>query len=376
MNKMKTVSMIIVALIFGMVGAFFLVSEITRAKSEPPEEASVTKPFAPRSPDNPDTEKSAFSFPASKRETAAPIAAPSKMLSEGEAQAVIATVNGVSITAGELEEELDKVLISPTAHSSMNGKKRDDLRNTALDELIVRELAYQKAKALGLRVAKKDLAEAIQKIKTRYKTEKNFQEALQADHISESEFTQRIEKDLLLRKIHQVAIEDKAKVADLEVKKYYEANKNKFTVPPSLHLNDIVIKHRPNNEAAAKQKIDEAYESIKSGKTFSEVAYKYSEDDYRVMGGDYGQIHRGQLNAELETIVFAAPVGELLTPVFIAQEWHLIKVENRQSERLLKFDEVKDKIRNALVEKRRKDTLVQFINDLKAAAKIEYVNEQ
>ncbi|MBI3649607.1 MAG: peptidylprolyl isomerase [Acidobacteria bacterium] len=286
-----------------------------------------------------------------------------------------AVVNGIAITAGELEEELGKLLISPATHAGMNPEKKDETRKAALEELIVRQLAYQRARAMGLKVNKSELAAAIKRIKDRYKTEKDFQEALKVEEITEQDFKQRIERDLLLKKIYQVEIEDKAKTGEETAKKYYEENRARFLLPESVHLKNIVVRIKSGKEDEAKKKIDEVYEKLKSGSSFYEMAYKFSEDDYRVLGGDYDLVHRGQLDAELEASAFDAKPDEITVPFKTRYGWHVIKVENRQTERQLSYEEVKEKIKNNLYQKRRSERRLEFINSLKATASIEYAGK-
>lgn len=286
----------------------------------------------------------------------------------------VALVNGTAITVGELEDELNRLLISTNTHAGMDVKRKDELRKIALDELIVRELAYQEGKASGIVVDEVELIAATRRIRHRYKTEKSFKQALEAEQITEEEFEHRVEKDLLLKKVFQTQIEDKAAISEAEVRQYYEQNRAKFLVPESLKLRGILIKTESVPEAEAKRKIDELYAKLKAGGDFTELAYKFSEDDYRVMGGDYGSVHRGQLIPELEQVAFAQKPGEISHPFRTSLGWQIVEVENRQPERQLKYEEVRERIKTALHQQREKEKRLDFINGLKATAKIEYLD--
>lgn len=286
----------------------------------------------------------------------------------------VALVNGVPITSSELDSELSNLLISPTAHGALSRHEKDAPRKAALEELIVRELAYQRAKANGLTVGKNEVATTVKKIKRRYHTEKSFQEALKAEEISEREFERRIEKDLLLRKISKLELADKARVSDDDARRHYEANKAKFVLPESLRLFRIVVKLSPGIEAEAKNKSDELYTKLNAGADFAEVAYKFSEDEYRVLSGAYGTIHRGQLPPELEATVFAAKPGETSQPFKTDDGWQIIRVEGKQPERQLRYEEVRERIKTALYQQRERQRRLDFVASLKAEAKIEYLS--
>ena len=197
---------------------------------------------------------------------------------------------------------------------------------------------------------------------------------MKAEEISAQEFERRIEKDLLLRKISKLELADKARVSDDDARRHYEANKAKFVLPESLRLFRIVVKLSPGIEAEAKNKSDELYTKLKAGADFAEVAYKFSEDEYRVLSGAYGTIHRGQLPPELEATVFAAKPGETSRPFKTDDGWQIIRVEGKQPERQLRYEEVRERIKTALYQQRERQRRLDFVASLKAEAKIEYLS--
>ena len=286
----------------------------------------------------------------------------------------VALVNGIAITTRELDAEFNRLLISPNTHADINTKKKEDLRKIALDELIVRELAYQHAKSSGFLVSQVELTASEKRIRHRYKSEKDFQQALAAEQITEQELQSRIERDLLLKKVFQVEIEAKAKVTEADIRRYYDQNRAKFLLPESLNLEGILIR-TDSSPAEAKRKIDDVFAKLKAGADFGELAYKVSEDDYRVMSGNYGSVHRGQLIPELESVAFAQKPGEVSRPFKTSLGWQVIKVQNKQPERELKYEEVREKIKTALQQQREKDCRLRLIDSLKATAKIDYVTQ-
>lgn len=285
---------------------------------------------------------------------------------------IVAMVNGVAITKAELDEEFNKLLISPRSHTGVAGEKKKELRNLALQELVIRELAFQEAKALRLKAKRKEVNDSFERIRKRYKTEKDFKEALKTENMTEKDLKDRIERDLLLEKINKVEIEDRARVSEKEARKHYESNKAKFLTPESVRLWNIVTRFKEGKEAEAKKKIDKAYKLLESGKNFEGVAYKYSEDDYSFLGGDYGWIHRGQLARELEDIIFSAKENEITGPFRTSFGWHIIKVGALRQEKQLEYKEVKEKIKDGLFKRRLRKARIDFINKLRARANIRY----
>lgn len=281
----------------------------------------------------------------------------------------VARVNGVAVTAGELETEVERLAPSavPGHGKTANGPA---LRQKALDELIVRELAYQKAKQQKLTVPAAEMKATVAKIKGRYKSDRGFRDALKAEQIDEKEFLERVEKDLLLRKIYRLEVDDRSRVAGKEVDEYYRTHKARFVRPESVRLSHIWTK---GDTPASRSKAQEAFNKIKSGTPFFDVAYRYSDDDRRVLGGDYGWVHRGQLTPEIEPLAFSAPAQTLVGPVLTASGWHVLRVEERHEQRQLTLAEVRGKIEESLHRDRLAQRRTEFVRSLKEHARIEYV---
>lgn len=287
----------------------------------------------------------------------------------------VAMVNGTAITPRQLEDELNRLLMSQNAHAGIDSKKKDEMRKIALDELVVRELAYQKAKSSGVSIDPLQVVAETRRIRNRYHTKKSFADALTAEGITEQQLRERVERDLMLKKIFQLEIADRAKVTEAEARQYYETNKEKFVVPESVQFKGILIKVGSGGDVEAKRRIDELAAKLKNGSDFGELAYKYSEDDYRVMGGDYGSVHRGQLPADWEQVVFAQKPGVLSAPFKTSLGWHIALVTSKQPTHQLIYAEVADKIRTALSQQRQKQRRDDFIAALRATATIEYQNQ-
>jgi parvulin-like peptidyl-prolyl isomerase len=285
-----------------------------------------------------------------------------------EPQAPVARINGVAVTSGELDAEIDRLAPSSvTAHSKSTDQSA--LRKKALEELIVRELAYQKAKQQKLTASPVEMNAAVTRIKRRYKGAGSFNKALAAEQISEKEFLRRVEKDLLLRKIYKREVDDKAVITRAEADGYYRDHKGKFLEPESAWLLQVFVRDSKDGES----KVDEALAKLKSGTSFFDVAYTYSEDDYRVVGGDYGWVHLGQLSPEVEKLVFSAPPKKLLGPVHTSFGWHILRVEERRPARQLPLDEARPKITDSLYKERLARARVEFLKRLRENARIEYL---
>lgn len=123
----------------------------------------------------------------------------------------------------------------------------------------------------------------------------------------------------------------------------------------------------PEVQKAAKDKILKAYESLKNGENFSELARKVSDDATSALkGGELGMLLCGSLPIEFEEVVFKQQKDAYSEPIKTAYGWHIIKTLNTEAypsmesmreeiDNIINKDERVEEPRNVLVEKLRKD---------------------
>ncbi len=282
-------------------------------------------------------------------------------------EAVVARVNGAAITSNELEQAIDRLMPKMSFHGGVSDEKRSELRQKALDDLISRELRYQDAIAKGVKLDKKMVKDQMAAIRGQFDTKSDYEKALQRAGLTEAKLRDQVEKDVLVYQLTQKVVVEPSRMSDAALKEYYEKNRNKFRLPERIRLRVISMKEE--------SKAREAYQKIKDGEDFGNVAAKMSEDNYRIMGGDTGYIHKGRMIPEVEDLAWKLPKGAVGGPIQGGGFWFIVRVEEKSPARELSFDEAKDKLRKELESQRSTELMDKWLDELKSKSKIEILSK-
>jgi peptidyl-prolyl cis-trans isomerase D len=149
----------------------------------------------------------------------------------------------------------------------------------------------------------------------------------------------------------QVVIVDQAKleqamtVPDAELRAAYAASMDSFRMPERVKAQHILIKTQGKSDAekkAALAKAEDILKQLKAGADFGELAKKNSEDGSNApKGGDLGWFVRGQMVPEFDKAAFAMKAGEMSGIVTTEYGYHIIKVNEKEEQRVKPFEEVK-----------------------------------
>ena len=151
---------------------------------------------------------------------------------------------------------------------------------------------------------------------------------------------------------------------------YYKKNKNQFFTPEMVGAAPIVKNIDGNTtEEAAREAISQVAQRLKDGADFSELANENS--DCPGNGGNLGYFPRGQMVDEFENIVFNMPVGETSEIFRSVFGFHIARVYAKVPEGTRPLQEVEEQIIETLYGEKKERAMENYIDALKAKAKIE-----
>lgn len=265
------------------------------------------------------------------------------LIGSAASAAVLATVNGQTITS----DEVQAVLMEGTQgrFTTLPKEKQDELQKRVVDGLIMQELVFEAAKKEGV---------------------------LESSEYKEqyADIAKRIEKQLAA-KVWQQNLLNAIQVSDKEVKAYYDAHPDEFEQKEKVHARHILVK----TEAEAK-KIIASMKGLSGDKLktkFIEEAKAKSTGPSGPKGGDLGSFTEGQMVPEFNDAVFNMKVGTITTtPVKTQFGYHVIYLEEKQASKKATLAEAKPFIEQRLKQEAFQKEMEAKTKALKEAAKITY----
>lgn len=258
-----------------------------------------------------------------------------------ELRAPLAKIDDVTITLGELQERINRQSPYIRARYTSLEQKRE-----FLDSLIRFEVLAKEAARRGL---DKD-PEVVRTMK--------------------QVMIQKLMRDELDAKITADT------VTDAEMRAYYEANLAEYVKPEEVRVSAIIVKNRAQAERVA---LEARGEAGKTNKGFRDLVSRYSQDeDSKLRGGDlrYLDAQTKEVAAPVVKAAFAlANTGDVSGVVDAGNgTWYVLKQTGRRKSMTKSFDDAKPAIRNKLFRDKRTAAQKDFVDGLRAGAKIE-VNE-
>jgi len=344
---------------------------------------------------------------------AAPIAA--KLLED-----TVAVVNGTPILLSEYQKEAATAMdywskTNPVAMADPANLRK--LRESTLEQLIDRELLIQEGAKMKLKVREREIDNAIDEIKARFKKDERgnplseadaeaaFAQQLKGEGLDFAKFRERLSHQILARKTIDEAV--KAKMVpptEEETRAYFDkvvsyleskstdtpkgmdeedgmalrevAGQVKALSSERVRVQRVLIRLSPGASENEKKRALKTAEAVKkrldAGEDFAVVAKEDSEDpESAARGGDLGYVLRGVAPPELEKAAFALGVGDTSGVIYTEPGYNIIRVTEKRAADKPEYDKFKEELSNFLGGATFQKKIEAFVKGLRDKATIE-----
>jgi len=289
---------------------------------------------------------------------------------------ILAKVNGAVITQEDLNRELENAKARMEQLGTLKeGISIEEMKGEVLENLIKRELLYQKSKEAGIVIDEATISAKIESVKERFPGDAEFQSALSEKGMSEKDLRLQVNKGLATKQLLDREVIEKITVSEQEIQAYFDENPDFFTQPERYHTRHILVTMEKDwddaKKAEARKKIEDIKKRLGKGEDFAVLAREYSDCPSKEKGGDLGYVSRGQMVEPFENALFSMKPGERSGIVETRFGLHLIEVLEIQPPGKVPFDSIKGQIETFLKRQKTEQELELYVDRLKEKAKIE-----
>ncbi len=247
---------------------------------------------------------------------------------------IAAIVNNEAVTCYQIQQDTNTILMQLRQSGSTFLPSTEALNQRSLDARVAKILQVQQARKLGLKVGKKELDNAIEKLASRNSMlPGQLKDALKQQGLDYEQFIDDLRDQILISKLINVAVRSKLQVSEESIKEYY---RKYLAVPKSrreIQLGQIFLSlpSEPSPELldSVRNKVRNIRKQLESGKDFAQLVAIYSESPDRQQQGVMGWFSKGMIPQRFAP-AFDLPVNGLSDPIRSPSGFHILKVLNER----------------------------------------------
>ncbi len=276
---------------------------------------------------------------------------------------IVAIVNDDIVTLREVEKFV--AVEKKSRYSSMNEYLRNMAIREKLDTFIENTLISQQARKLKVEVGDKEVEATVADIrKQNMITESELKEQLKIERIEYKDFLDGIRLNITRNRVLARVVSQDVNIDDGSIRAYYDSHRGEFV------QEEFVIQHIfvSGKRADGAQRARAALAKLDEKKSFGEVAQEYSDEPSK---GDVSSVKKEDLIPELREALNLLIPGTYSHVVQTPYGYHILKLVDKKKGATLAFEDVKDKIREAIFRKESEKRYKEYVGKLKTASYIE-----
>lgn len=279
---------------------------------------------------------------------------------------LVAKINNKAVTNLELHDRYNFVLLASKVKISSENDKTLLLRQI-LDKIIDEELISQDATSFKIDVDQKEIDKTIEILAEKQgQNISQFKEFFQKNNLSYKNYLNQIKSEILWSKIISNIIKPRVKVADFEVREFFE-QKNVNIEYKKYNISEIVIL---NNKDFSKTFAEKILSDLKNGADFKSFVKQFSSGFSMESDGKIGWVYKSDIDARIYNEISKLKVGEYSNVILLDDGFHIFKLNEVKSE--IKISEQESDIaKNAIFLRELQNQAKGYLIELRRKAFIE-----
>jgi peptidyl-prolyl cis-trans isomerase SurA len=288
---------------------------------------------------------------------------------------ILARVNDQIISRSDYERAL-KEMDDQGRQRGENLQQIADGHKDLLRDLIDQQLWLAKGKEMGI-TADTELVKQLDEIRKKYNLASmdDLEKAARDQNISFEDFKANIRNQIITSQVIREEVGRKLSITPGEVQRYFEAHKQEYAQPESVHLSEILVApggpndtaaaDDPQKLAAAKAKADDIEAKLKAGGNFDQLARSSSDGQTASEGGELGTYERGKLNKVFEDQTFGLKTGDVTEPIHTKQGYVILKLVAHNPGGVPQYKDVQQQVEDTYFESRMAPAVRSYLTTLR-----------
>lgn len=287
----------------------------------------------------------------------------------------LAIVNEVPISHQDLAIEVAQ-LQAEMKHRNrpLSARQINRLRRQLIDNLINRELLYQRAQQMNIKIRNNWIDRALVELKAQFGSATAFDSYLANTGSTNKQIKAYIAKGLIVRRLLRREVIRRTKVSEAEMQAFFREHPEFFQRQEQVRARHILValdkKAQPVKRGDALMRIESIQMMLAEGGDFASLAIEYSDDPSKSRGGDLGYFERHQMVRPFSNTAFKLAPGEISDIVETQFGYHLIQVVDRIASSPMAYRNARTKIERTLRRNKEKAAAETYLAKLKRQATI------
>jgi peptidyl-prolyl cis-trans isomerase SurA len=288
---------------------------------------------------------------------------------------IVARVNDQIISRSDYDRAVNEV----DAEARKRGETMQQISDGHKDllrNLIDQQLWISKGKELGV-TGETELVKQLDEIRKKYNLEtiEDLEKAAREQGVSYEDFKANIRNQIITQQVMRDEVGRRVTITPGEAQRYYEAHKQEYAQPESVHLAEIMVATGADDDASklatAKAKADDIEAKLKSGGNFDQIARSSSDGQTAAQGGDLGKFGPGGLAKVFEDATFSLKPGQFTEPIRTKQGYVIFKVTDHTAGGIPAFKDVESEVEENFYMSRMEPAVRAYLTTMREEAYID-----
>ncbi len=283
---------------------------------------------------------------------------------------IVARINDQIITRSDYDRALAEVDQEARQHGATTMQEVAAAHKDLLRNMIDQQLWLSKGKQLGI-TGDTELVKRLDDIRKQYnlKSMEDLEAAAKQQGVSFEDFKQNIRNSIITQEVMRQEVGQNIRFTPGEAERYYEAHKQNYAQPESVHLAEILVSTDGATEGpkleAAKAKAEDMETRLHAGGDFAQLAKSFSDGSTAAQGGDLGTYQPGALAKVLEDKTFSLKPGEFTQPILTRQGYIILKVISHTASGPKPYKEVENQVQDDFYMSRMEPAIREYLTKLR-----------